>query len=93
MARELKKDNRQDLYSPTPPLETLKMLIADCAKRQGERNPPRIGIFDISRAYFYAPCKRPLYIHIPDEDWEPGDADKIAKLNLSLYGMRDAAQN
>ena len=27
------------------------------------------------------------------EDWEPGDEHRVGKLNLSLYGTRDAAQN
>jgi len=48
---------------------------------------------DIKRAYFYAPATRPIYIVIPDEDWEPGDEAKVGKLNLSLYGTRDAAAN
>eukprot|EP00973_Karenia_brevis_P088796 12315265-Karenia_brevis.AAC.1 len=48
---------------------------------------------DVKRAYFCAPATRELYIEIPEEDWEPGDEDKVGKLNLSLYGTRDAAQN
>ena len=62
-----------DLLSGTPPIETLKFLLAYCAKGQNAHEPLRIGVFDISRAYFYAPCKRPLYIEIPPEDWEEGD--------------------
>ena len=93
VGRELKFDKRQDLFSPTPPLETLKLLIAKCAKGQRGPTPLRIGAFDVSRAYFYAPCRRPLYIEIPDEDWVPGDERRVGKLHLSLYGTRDAAQN
>ena len=48
---------------------------------------------DVRRAYFYAKVRRPVYIEIPAEDWEPGDEMRIAKLNFSLYGTRDAAQN
>ena len=68
VGRELKRDIRLDLYSPTPPLETLKLLVAYCAKSQGTPKPKRIGIFDVSRAYFHAPCQRPIFIEIPDED-------------------------
>ena len=46
----------------------------------------RIGIFDLSRAYFYAPVTRPLFINIPDEDWEEGDEGLVGQ-------SRDAAQN
>jgi hypothetical protein len=93
VGREIKRDKRQDLFSPTPPLEVVKMLVAKCAKGQNKKSPKRIGIVDVSRAYFYAKCKRPLYIEIPMEDWEPGDEGKVGRLNLSLYGTRDAAQN
>ena len=48
---------------------------------------------DVKRAYFYAAARREIYIEIPMEDWQPGDADKVAKLNFSFYGTRDAAQN
>ena len=93
VARDNKKDKRQDLFSATPPLETLKLLVADCAKGQRQAKPLRIGIFDVSRAYFYAPVTRPLFINIPDEDWEEGDEGLVGQLQISLYGMRDAAQN
>ena len=48
---------------------------------------------DVRRAYFYAPVQRPIYVEIPDEDKQPGDEHKIGRLNVSLYGTRDAAQN
>ena len=41
----------------------------------------------------YAPSVRPVYMIIPDEDWQPGDEHRYGKINLSLYGTRDAAQN
>ena len=48
---------------------------------------------DIKRAYFYAKAVRPVFIEIPIEDRKPGDEGMVGKLNLSLYGTRDAAQN
>ena len=39
VAMEIKKDKRQDLFSATPPLETLKLLVADCAKPHNTRHP------------------------------------------------------
>ena len=48
---------------------------------------------DVGRAYFYAPATKPIYIKIPDEDWEPGDEENVARLNLSLDGTKDAAKN
>ena len=48
---------------------------------------------DVRRAYFYAPAQRAVYIQIPAEDREPGDEGMVGRLNLSLYGTRDAAMN
>ena len=33
-----------------------------------------------------------IYIEIPIEDFEAGDEAMVGKLNLSLYGTRDAVQ-
>ena len=93
VGREIKKDNRLDLFAATPPLETLKMLLSMCAKRQKAKQPWRVAVIDIKRAYFYAPARRPVFIEIPAEDWDEGDDGMIAQLNMSLYGTRDAAQN
>ena len=93
VGREIKMDRRLDLFSATPPLESLKFLISVCSRGQGYPEPLRLAAIDIKRAYFYAPARRPIYIHIPKEDREPGDEGKVGRLNLSLYGTRDAAQN
>ena len=42
VGREIKNDKRQDLFSPTPPLETMKLLVAQCANHQGGTKPKRI---------------------------------------------------
>ena len=93
VGREIKKDKRLDLFAATPPLETLKFLMARAAQEQKRSNPWRIGTIDVRRAYFYAPSKRPLYVEIPMEDRLPGDEQMVGKLELSLYGTRDAAAN
>ncbi len=93
VGRELKLDNRLDLFAATPPLEALKALCSICASRQDGSDPHRLMSIDVKRAYFYARVQRPVYIEIPIEDLEYGDETKIGKLNLSLYGTRDAAQN
>ena len=48
---------------------------------------------DVRRAYFYVKATRPVYMEIPIEDFEQVDERRVARLNLSLYGTRDAAQN
>ena len=48
---------------------------------------------DVPRSYFYAKTIRPAYVEIPKDDWEPGDEDRVARLNFSFDGTRDAPQN
>ena len=93
VGREINTHVRQDLFAATPPLESLRALCSICASNQHGSRPYRMMAVDVKRAYFYAPSRRAIYIEIPVEDYEPGDEDKVAKLNLSLYGTRDAAQN
>ncbi len=90
---EINREKRDDLFAATPPLESLKAVVSLCSSRQGRRHPHRIMSIDVKRAYFYAPAVRPIYIRIPKEDWEEGDQGRVGKLNLSLYGTRDAAMN
>ncbi len=93
VGRELKLDNRLDLFAATPPLESLRLMCSLCASNQNRQRPFRMLSIDVKRAYFYAKAQRPVYIEIPIEDYEDGDEKMVGKLNLSLYGTRDAAQN
>ena len=48
---------------------------------------------DVSRAYFYAPAVRPVFVKLPAEDTNPGDEGMVGELCMSMYGTRDAVQN
>ena len=52
VGREVAHDKRDDLYAATPPLESLKAILALCASRQGGPRPNRIMALDVARAYF-----------------------------------------
>ena len=93
VGREIKTNQRPDLFAATPPLESLRMIFSICASHQDDKDPYRILSSDIKRAYFFAKAKRLIFIEIPAEDRVPGDENKIGRLNLSLYGTRDAAMN
>ena len=95
VAMEYKTYHRPELFSPTPPLEAVKMMIAKLAEVGGgdEANPWSVMHVDVSRAYFHAPCHKPTYIEIPEEDRGEHDHDKIGKLRVSLYGTREAQVN
>ena len=63
-------DKRLDLFSATPPLETLKYLIARVAQNQNGPKPWRLATIDVRRAYFYALARRTVFVKIPKEDYE-----------------------
>ena len=65
VGREVKYDKRLDLFSATPPLETLKLLCSMCARGQTGPEPYRFAVIDIKRAYIYALVRRPIIIEIP----------------------------
>ena len=96
VGREIKRDKREDLFAATPPLESLRMILSICANHQSNLAEGENFIVmtnDVKRAYFHAATTRAIYIRIPKEDHEEGDEDMVGRLNLSLYGTRDAAQN
>ena len=50
----------------------------------------KLDFIDIKRAYFHAATRRDLYIKLPEEDQKEGH---YGKLDKSMYGTRDEAQN
>ena len=50
----------------------------------------KLDFIDVRRAYFFAKVRREVYVDLPEEDWTP---NMCGRLNQSMYGTRDAAQN
>ena len=50
----------------------------------------KLDFIGVRRAYFHAPARRDIFIHLPPEDAAPAMCGKI---NKAMYGTRDAAQN
>jgi hypothetical protein len=69
VGRELNLSKRDDLFAGTPPLEALRFMALCCASSPGSI----IMSIDVKRAYFYAAATRPIFIVIPNEDWQDGD--------------------
>ena len=46
-------------------------------------------LMDVSRAFFYAPAQRDLWVELPEEDKDV-KADEVGKLKRAMYGTRDA---
>lgn len=89
VAMEFKTDKRPEWYAATPPSECLKIVLSKMAADRGKK----MMYADVSRAYFYAPAARPVYVKLPEEDREEGDEEMCGKLRVSMYGTRDAALN
>ena len=48
---------------------------------------------DVAHIFFHENCTRDIYAEFPEKDEQFGVGDMVGKLNLCLYGTRDAALN
>ena len=87
VAKEFRTNEDFELFAATPPLDALRYVISTAASIKNGS----LMSNDVSRAYFYAPVKKAVYVELPEEAGVgPG---KCAKRLKSLYGTRDAAMN
>ena len=96
VGREFNTHKDDSLYAATPPLEALRIIISNAATidrggGQGRERRKELMVNDVSRAYFYAPATRNIFIELPDED-EYAQEGEVGWLNVCLYGTRDAAR-
>ena len=79
-------------FAATPPLEALRLLVSQVMT--GDPGSEIVLRFlDISRAHPHCPIHRKVYIRLPQEDPSSGDRAMCGRLNMALYGTRDAGQN
>ena len=96
VAKEINRSPSAEMFAATPPLEAKNMLfsmaVTDFAQNRAIKSKgiQKLLFIDVKRAYFYAPARRPVYVTLPDEDAKSGHC---ARLNVSMYGTRDAASN
>ena len=69
---EIRRKGTESIFSATPPLESLRILLARAASEPpvrpcGRRNPDpyKIQLIVASRAHFYADAVRDVYIQLP----------------------------
>ena len=102
VARQMKAQDTSgaSFFAPTPPLESLKIVISLAATSIGSwrvcRDPnseqrTQISLMDISRAYFNAKVDEdvPTFVQLPPEDPDAGVL--CGKLLRHMYGTRAAA--
>ena len=98
VGREFKgKDNdRDDLFAATPPLEAKRSLIAlaSCLNCVSPAKYKKLGLVDIRKADVHAKAKRLVYVTLPEEFLRNTPRGRVCgRLNYSLCGIRDAANN
>merc|ERR1711989_3021 len=86
VAKEIKRDKREDLFAATPPLEAKKVLFSLFACGMNFS----LDFIDVSRAYFHARARRRVFVELLQRDHEQGMCGLLKK---AMYGTRDAAQN
>ena len=69
VAREFNTSDNPEWYAATPPSEALRIILSKLAADRKSK----LMYADVSRAYFYAPAVRPVYVKIAAEDMNPGD--------------------
>ena len=93
-AMEFKRKGVAALFAGTPPLETLRILVAILAGGTGaDKGALCLGLSDVKRAHFHAKASRRIFIRLPPEDPRHGEPGLCAELKQSMYGTRDAAHN
>ena len=103
VAREIRLPGEDPIFAPTPPLESVRMVVSLAATNlPGEPKHVRdgasddrtqISIIDISRAYFNAKKSAdddPTYVDLPEEDGGKEEG-LCGRLNVHMYGTRAAA--
>ena len=84
----------EPIFSATPPLETLRVLLSVACQEDVFRvkDPFLISIADVSRAHFHADAARDVYVRLPDEDPKAEQPGVCGKLRKTMYGSLGAAQ-
>ena len=82
----------EDVFSPMPPSEGLKMLVSTMMTGHDDENhvdgPFEMATWNVSRAHFYGEARRRIYTFLLEGHEQVG---KLAGLCRSMYGTRDAA--
>ena len=82
----------EDVFSPMPPSEGLKMLVSTMMTAHDDGNhadgPIEMATWDVSRAHQDGDAHRLIYTHLPERYEQKG---KVARLCRSMNGTRDAA--
>ena len=94
MRTEVRHKGVELIFSATPSLETLRILLGVACQEDvfQVEDPMLITIADVSRAHFYADVVRDVYVRLPSEDTKTKQPGVCGTLRKTMYGSLDAAQ-
>jgi hypothetical protein len=94
VARDFKNPNdkdREDLFSATPPIEMMRLMISRQATRRQDGRERKTMYLDIKKAHLTPKCEQDVYVELPEEA-EVAE-DECGKRVHWLYGCCPAAQS
>ena len=71
-----------DLYSPTPRLSTVRVLL-----HQAVNNDWAANVSDVSVAFLNSRLQKPIYCHLPSGRQKPGEKKQVMRCQKALYGI------
>ena len=92
VATEVRRRGVESIFCAAPPLESVRVLLAKLTSESPDSvgDPLRVALADVSRAHFYAPAVRDVFIRLPSEDPESATPGACGKLKKTMYGTLDA---
>ena len=91
VAKQFKGSDAEEWFAATPPIEALRAIVSSAVTGNVGK---AISVMDVSRAFFYAPVQHRIYVELCEEAIEcEEDRGKCARLKMSMYGTKAAAQN
>ena len=91
---EVRRKGTMPISSATLPLEAIRVVVAKLSSEDPstKKDPLKAMLVDVSRAHFYAPAVRDVFIELPREDPRYGDGVTCGRLLKTMYGTLDAAE-
>ena len=91
---EVRPRGKEAIFAAAPPLESLRLLVSYLSSEcpNGQDDPLKVALVDVSRAHFYAPAVRDVFIQLPEEDPESKVPGRCGQLCRTMYGTLDAAE-
>ena len=89
-AKQFKGSDSEEKFAATPPIEALRALIS---KSMSGSEKKALMVCDVSRAFFYAPVQHEIVVELCEEAKNTIENNMCAKLRMSMYGTKAAAQN